>query len=129
MTDIPIQFVLPMFMEHVQPRGQMPAIPQAHALWYFLGLAHRSLESVTEQVSFEGDTDVTVYLRQHADTISSLYQVTLEEMFNAELVSKARSEALASGIWIDSKIIAWIESGGRAYNEITRDPDALSKER
>jgi hypothetical protein len=125
--DIPITYDPPHHMNHCKPLGLLPTIQQAPALWQFLIMAHTILDKVPAQATLEENPDITVDLRTVAESVTAMYGVTLEEMFHPALVGIARLEAeRVKAIW-DDRITAWIDSGGRSYNIVTRDPDKISE--
>lgn len=104
--------------------GLLPDTDEAAALWQFLLGAHQALDKIPAQVTLEGDTDLTANLRQIADSARKLFGLsTLEGMFNAQLIWQAKLEAKRSALYWNVKLDAWFESGGRASNELDRDPD------
>lgn len=108
-------------IEVSNPREEM----LAYAAWYIVICAHKALQEVPAQVSFEGDTDQTVNLRAIADSTALAYGFTdLNEVmvFMPEL---RRYCTFVRGLTWDDRFQAWLDSGGRAYDTVTREPDKI----
>ena len=96
----------------------------AFAAWYFTLNAHRILHEVPAQATMEGDTDVTVNLRTVAESTALAYGFDdLNEVM--AFMPGCRHFAFQLGLTWDSRFQAWIDSGGRAYDEVTREPDRI----
>lgn len=97
--------------------------------WYFCRCAHIAIHEITSQVSYEGDTDVTVQLRGVLRGCMKAYGLDAESGDVIERVMKrmplCRQLAFRRNIFWSDRFQAWLDSGGRAYNEVTREPDAI----
>lgn len=123
-----ISFQQPLPLPHMEPLGLMPNSTEACALWMFLVCAFQALDKVESQVTYEDSQDQVVDIKQIAESIRKMYGLKdLEGMFNVGLLSRARREAIRSGLSWNSRIDAWFESGGRAYNKMDRDPDKVGQ--
>lgn len=92
--------------------------------WYITVCCHKALHSIPGQVTFEGDTDITVDLRGIADGIAMAYGFEdLNEVMT--LMPLCRLHAFRSGLGWSDRFQAWVDSGGRAYNKLTREPDQI----
>lgn len=89
--------------------------------WYFAICAHKALLEIPDQVSLEGDTDTTVRLRTILDSIMQVYGLDDIEML-MKFMPFARQHAFKCGLNWSSRFQAWLDSGGKAYNEVTREP-------
>ena len=96
----------------------------AFCAWYITLNAHKTLQEIPAQVSYEGDTDITVRLRTIADGSALAYGFTdLNEVM--AFMPGCRHFAFQLGLTWDSRFQAWLDSGGRAYDEVTREPGAI----
>ena len=125
--DIPVSYDAPRHLNHCHPIGLLPRVQQAPALWQFLVMAHQALAKIPSQATLEGNPDIDVNLRDMAESTAKMYGVSIEEMFHPGLVTVAKLEANRTHKEWDSRINAWISSGGRAYNFLTRDPDKIGE--
>lgn len=82
------------------------------------------MTKVPEQVTMEGNTDQTVNLRRIADSVAMLYNVDIETMM--AFMPFVKAEALIKGMPWPSRMDAWLASGGKSYNEVTREESALN---
>jgi len=119
------QWPLP-HMENPQGTGGLlPMTKEAAALWNFLQGAMAAIAKIPAQTTLEGAPDANVSLIQIATSVAQVYGVKTEDMFNMGLVHCAKREAARCGlVWFD-QLDAWIASGGKAYNDLTRDPDKV----
>lgn len=126
-SEIPIRFTAYIYREHMNPNGLLPREREveASAAWHFAKCAHTALDRIPEQVSHEGDVDQTVSLRNLCDSICKLYGVKIETMM--AFMDFVKAEAFRVGLPWNPRFDAWLASGGRAYNEVTREPEALNK--
>lgn len=127
MTDF--VYTAPIYEEHLTPRGHLPRDKAltASAAWHFTRLAMQALERIPEQVAYEGDTDVTVRLRSIADSVMIQYNIRdIESMMN--LMPAVRMEALRVGYPWNDRLQAWVDSGGRAYDTMTREEGRLNQQ-
>lgn len=122
-----INYSLPIPAKHIEPNGLLPATPAASALWFFLLSAHGAIDQARRQVSYEGDQDLTVSLRELARGIGIAAGVRVEEMFESELWRRAQAEAKACELPMDIRVIIFINSGGSVNDIWERDPDAMSE--
>lgn len=123
-----INFRQPLPLPHMQPIGLLPNTTESCALWMFLVCAFQALDRVEKQVTYEGDADQQVDIRQIAESIRKMYKLDdLFGMFNPGLIATARREAIRSGMPWNTRIDAWFESGGRSYNKMDRDPDKVGQ--
>lgn len=114
------------YVDHIQPEGLMPkekAI-EASAAWHFTKLAMQILDKIPEQVAYEGETDRTVRLRTVAESVAKLYDVTLQEMM--DLMPAVRREANRCGLEWNDRYQAWLDSGGKSFDEVTREEGRLN---
>lgn len=99
-------------------------IERSWAAWYIAKCAHKALHTIPGQVTFEGDVDTTVNLRSIADGAALAYGITdLNPVM--ELMPLCRRWAFMKGLTWSDRFQAWLDSGGGAYNEVTREPDAI----
>lgn len=115
------------FQEHLEPIGRLPRehALAASAAWYFCRCAHQSIESLQTQVTYEGDTDVTVSLRGLANNIRVQYGLKdLEEMMR--FAPACKEEATRLGLHWSPVLDTWLQSGGKKMDEVTREPDKLN---
>lgn len=120
-------FNVPIYEHHLTPNGLLPREmkERASAAWYFTMCAMQALERVPQQVSYEGDTDQTVNLRQIADSVATMYSESLENIM--PFMDFVKAEALRCGLPWNGRLDAWLASGGKSYNFVTREPDAVNK--
>lgn len=122
------QFNGPIYENHMEPEGFMPDCVASSAAWNFYIMAHTAIDKIPKQKTFEGDTDITVNLRDLARSALAAYNLPrpeeggLDLLFNPDMIDCARREAKRCKLHWDSRIDAWLDSGGRAYNIITREP-------
>lgn len=91
--------------------------------WNFCRIAHESLEVYPKDVVLEGETDPVAYLRSALEAQMKLYQVTDIEKV-ARFFPMCRTLAFRRTIHWSSRFQAWIDTGGRAYNVLSREPDS-----
>lgn len=126
-NGIEIHFERAVPAKHMQSGGGMlPNSWESAALWQFLTCAMQALHTVESQATLEGDEDQTVSLMQLATSIQMQYQVPLEAMFGTALIETAKREAKRCKMSWDSRLDAFFASGGKSYNNLTRDPDKIS---
>jgi len=120
----------PVFTHLCRPEGPFPDGNCVHALWYFLLAAHRELDRIEKNISYEidGITDQSELMRrqqeqrirdvfkQMAHTSADLYAVTLDEMFGSQLFRMMRTHCMSVGMAIHPKVTAWVTGGGRAID-------------
>ena len=98
-------------------------IMKSWCAWYSTLVCHKTLQEVPAQVTMEGDVDTTVDLRSIVDGVLVMYGFEIEEVMN--LMSLCRRWAFQTGLTWNDRFQAWIDSGGRAYNTVTREPDKI----
>lgn len=108
-------------IEVSNPREEM----LAYAAWYIVICAHKALQEIPAQVSFEGDTDATVNLRAIADSTALAYGLSDLNEVMAFMPTLRRYCTLVRGLTWDDRFQAWLDSGGRAYDEVTREPEKI----
>jgi len=128
-----LYFSGPMFPSVIQgngPDGLLPGgdmIFHSYAAWYIAVCGHKAILTIPEQVVMEGDVDLTVNLREVLLRLPSLYGLTtaddLEKIMN--LMPLCRRVAFSKGMLWSQRFQAWLDSGGVAYNQVTREPDAI----
>jgi hypothetical protein len=95
----------------------------ANAAWHFCKCAHQALSIIPEQASKEGDVDSVASLRGIADSICLAYGVDIEEMMKRMPLCRQLAFKLSRN-W-DSKFQTWLDSGGKSYDIVDRDPDKV----
>lgn len=118
----------PIYEEHLTPNGTLPRDKAltASAAWHFTRLAMAALEKIPEQVAYEGEVDLTVRLRQIAESVMVQYNIKdIESMMN--LMPAVRTEAFRVSYPWNDRLQAWLDSGGRAYDSITREEGRLNQ--
>lgn len=127
--DETLIYMPPQFPQILQSNGGIfPAsteaeIMQAWCAWYCCLVAHKTLQEIPAQVTMEGDVDTTVNLRQIIDGVLLMYGCEIESTMN--LMPLCRRWTFMSGLVWSDRFQAWLDSGGRAYDEVTREPDAI----
>lgn len=108
------------------PSSSVEEMNRSCAAWYIAKLCHKALNDVPEQVTMEGDTDTTVNLRRIAEGAALAYGI---EDLNLVMpyMPYVRMMAFRQGISWNQRFQAWLDSGGRAYDEVTREPEALNR--
>ena len=105
----------------VMPCGDVDEDMHSFCAWYFARCAHKALIEIPDQVSLEGDTDTTVRLRTILDSIMQVYGLDdIEKLM--KFMPYARQQAFKMGLTWNSRFQAWLDSGGRSYDEVTREP-------
>lgn len=104
-------------------------IELAWACWYTCRNVHIALDKVPSQVSLEGDTDLTVRIRNIVNGSMQAYGLNphegpdLNDMMN--LMPIARNECFKRNLFWSDRWQAWLDSAGKAYDEVTREPDQI----
>lgn len=106
----------------IMPMGEMKIHSQA--AWHFVRCAHIALLTIPGQVTLEGNTDITVRLRDIMESTETIYGIDRNEFM--KLMPECRRLTFALGRVWNSRFQAFLDSGGAAYNEITREPEALN---
>ena len=106
----------------ILPMGEMQVHSQA--AWHFVRCAHIAIYVAANQVVLEGNTDMTVKLKDIMDSTEIIYGVDKNEFM--KLMPECRRLAFALGQTWNGRLQAFLDSGGAAYNELTREPDALN---
>lgn len=128
MTDgIPIRYHPPAHEKHLETDGGLlPNCIESSALWEFLVCAMQALEKIPTQKTLVGTLDTDVNLREVANGIAKMYGLsTLDNVFHPVMIQLAKREAIRCRLPWDSRLDAWFQSGGRAYNLLTRNPDTI----
>ena len=123
-----INYTYFIYENHLTPTGLLPREikERVSAAWHFSKLAHGALEKIPEQVSYEGNTDLTVSLRNIAESVAIMYVMKIEDFL--PLMDFVHAEAIRCGyIWND-RLQAWLDSGGKSYDIMTREEGALNKQ-
>ncbi len=124
--ELNIEFRKSYPLHHIQPTGLLPQTEEAAALWQFLIMANQALDRVPAQTTLEGEADTVVDMMQLANSARKIYGLKdLEGMFNMQLISLARREAIRSALPWNTKLDAFFESGGKSYRILDRDPDKV----
>lgn len=83
-----IKFVLdvaPRFANRIPPEGYLVDDPACHALWMYYNEAIQAKagvgDSIDDQILLEGMAWLRTYYKQQAETISKMYGVTVERMW------------------------------------------------
>lgn len=123
-----LQYDAFIYEEHLTPKGLLPreVKERASAAWHFTRLAMGALERIPEQVSLEGNTDLTVKLRDLAESVRIQYGLKGVEDF-LSLMDFCHAEGIRSGYPWNDRLQAWLNSGGRAYDTMTREEGAFAK--
>jgi len=117
----------PIYEDHLTPNGLLPREEQiyASAAWHFARLAMPALIDIPEQATPEGTLDTTVKLQNLLNATVILYAIKdLNRMMN--FMDFAKAEALRCGYPWRHELDSFVKSGGRAFNEVTRNPDRLN---
>lgn len=122
-----IQFTQAWPVKHMHATGGLlPETKEAAALWNFLLCAFQALHHVESQKTLIGNEDQVVSLRQIATSQMKIFGITdMNELFNAALIQAARREAIRCGLFWDTRIDAYFETGGNSYSVLDRDADKL----
>lgn len=118
----------PIYELHLTPNGLLPREEQIHssAAWHFARLAMPVLIDVPEQATPEGIQDTTVNLQSLLYATVTLYAIKdVNRMM--QFMDFAKAEALRCGYPWRHELDSFVRSGGRSFNEVTRDPDRLNK--
>lgn len=122
-----LTYTAPIYGSHLTPHGALPSdIPErSSAAWHFTRLAMKALDKVPEQATLEGEVDKTVNLRAIAESVGKLYSLQLDQFL--PLVSTyCRKEAFLCQYPWNDRLQAWLDSGGRAYDEVTREEGSFA---
>ena len=94
---------------------------------YFCKCAHHSIDVHEKQVTLEEETDINASLRTVLESCMAFYGV--DDMNRlANFFGRCRLYAFNHSLHWNPKFQAWIDSAGRAYDEITREEKAWNKE-
>jgi hypothetical protein len=91
------------------------------AIWFFLVCAHDTISKVPTQITVDDEEDQRVNLVNVARAIAMAGGVTVDQMFESEIVRRAIAEA---GDKLHPRIRSFILSGGKTYAAYDRDPDS-----
>ena len=117
----------PIYEDHLSPTGFLPREEQiyASAAWHFARLAMPVLIDVPEQATPEGEKDVTVHLKGLLYATVTLYAIKdVNRLMN--FMNFVKAEALRVGYPWRHEFDAFLRSGGRSFDEVTRNPDRLN---
>lgn len=133
----PKMFFGPVFPELIQGKSNNPdaLLPggeltnHSFFAWYFCKLAMIQLEQIPEQVTYEGDLDTVVNLRETLENLRTVYGLeTTDDLEKAmKLMPTCRRIAFQRKLKWDDRFQAWLDSGGKSYNKIDREPDKLNE--
>lgn len=112
----------------ILPAGEMEYY--SHCAFYFAKCANLALLEIPEQVSLEGEVDLTIHLRPLLDSCMQIYGLfdvpdDIEKVM--KIIPLVRRIAFMRNLAWNNRLDAWCATGGKAYNEVTRDPEALNK--
>ena len=111
------------------PSDSDEQIACSFACWYVARNLHIAILEVPAQVTLEGDTDVTVNLKNVMRGAIQAYGLDPDDGDTVNgvmrLMPLARRWAFQSGRNWNSRVQAWVDSGGYSYNVVTREPDAI----
>lgn len=110
------------YEDHLVPIGLLPRTEnfESSAAWHLAKLAHKALEKIPEQVTYEGEVDKTIRLMNIAKGVALHYALNLEDIM--KFMPAVRLEALRTKKPWNPRFQAWLDSGGKSYNEVTREP-------
>lgn len=122
-TQGQILYVPPTFMKEAVEMGIYNYEKQIafSCAWYFCGLAHRAIEETRDQIVEEGETDLTSRLRTVLDSVLAIYG-NPEINSIMHYMTQCRMLAFRRKNHWSSRFQAWLDSGGRAYDTMTREP-------
>lgn len=93
--------------------------------WYICRCAMESIESQAKQVTMEDETDATSSLRNIVDSVLRIYGgPDINEVM--AMMRRCRKVAFQESKLWDPRWQAWLDSGGRAYNTLTREEKAIN---
>jgi len=122
-----LHFTRFIFEKHLTPQGLLPRekANEASAAWRFASIAMPILHNIPQQATLETDPDITVSIRQVADSICLQYGITLDTMM--AFMDFVKAEAITCGLPWDHRFDTWIRTAGNQFADIvTRDPDKLN---
>lgn len=107
------------------PGGDM--LYHSFAAWHLVKCCHLALLEIPGQATLTTEKDLTVNLRKILDSTRDIYgmfdESDLEKIMNLMPLCRQLTFKL-NRTWND-RFQAWLDSGGRAYDEVTREPDAI----
>lgn len=115
------------YEDHLTPEGTLPREHkfECSAAWHFAKLAMRIVDTVPAQVTMEDQIDQTTDLLRVAKSVALLYGLnSLADMM--QFIPEVEAEARRSGLPWNPRLTAWVESGGRSYNTVTREESVLN---
>jgi hypothetical protein len=120
----------PLFYEQGKDAGITEQLDLVYfsAAYYFTRCAMESIEVYSHNAVLEDETDPTVNLRQVLETVMRLYGVIDIEKF-MRFMSTIRTVAFKRGLPWNDRLQAWLDSGGYAYNEVTREESTWNTDR
>lgn len=114
-------YLAPWPEQHMTPHGFLADTMAGAALWKFFGDATLALATVPTTQVLSDELDVEVNLYGIARGCSTLYGVTIQEMFEAENLRRGYAQAELTRRSIDPFIRSFISTGGQNNNTIGRD--------
>lgn len=122
----------PMHDKHWTSKGGLlPPSVHSSAIWQFAIMAHQALEKIPTQKTLEGTKDIDVSLKDLAHSTLAMYNMpSIEDgglgiLFQPQMITLLKREAYRCGLPWDNRLDAWFASGGKSYDQLTRDPDTL----
>lgn len=119
----PTGYYMPYPRKHIAPEGLLEDSASQCALWYFMQCADKAIEKLPKQVSLETDQDSAADLVAMADSIATCYGTTRQEMFEIANWRRAKAEVNRCGGIINSKLVSFINSGGKLHRYHDREPN------
>jgi hypothetical protein len=125
-NNMPMRLTPFIYIDHLSPNGLLPSerLHEASAAWHCAKLIIIALTEVPAQATMEGDVDQTIRLRNIADSVCLLYDVDIETMMS--FMDFVKAEAWRCGLPWPSRIDAWLATGGKSYDEVTREEKTLN---
>jgi hypothetical protein len=111
--------------------GDLTQMVDSFCAWYIAKCCIKALHEVPEQVTLEGDEDITVNLKQIMRSCLIAYGIDPDVGDNVNrvmgLMPLCRRQAFNTKKFWDPRFQAFLDSGGHSYRVITRDPDKLNE--
>jgi hypothetical protein len=115
----------------VMPDLSLEQMVDSYCAWYVARNCMIALKEIPEQVTLEGDLDITVNLKDVMRGAFIAYGIDPDVGDNLNrvmgLMPLVRRQAFNDKLFWDSRFQAFLDSGGHAYRIITRDPDKLNE--
>jgi len=94
--------------------------------WNFCRAAHESIELYSQQTVYTDETDGTGRLRDVLESMLLVYgQLDINDVMR--FMPACRKLAFRRKLIWNSRFQAWLDSAGRAYNEMTREEKAINQ--